>query len=131
MAKIQFAEQELRELHDLAKQWGKIVCRRAFGEQGPGLDVDLTTMENVAVEAMRGLVAGTLEAATAQQTQQLGSLAPCPACQQPCVVGSEPREIIIRGGGTFLYNEPVCHCTRCRRDFFPSASCSAAARMEL
>src|SRR4051794_34282900 len=34
-----------------AKQWGKIVVRRAFGEHGPGLDVDLDAMEQVAAAA--------------------------------------------------------------------------------
>ena len=130
MAKMQLTEEDLRDLRDLAKQWGKIVCRRAFGDQGPGLDVNLTMMEDVAIEAVRGLVAGTLETATTQQAQQLGSHRPCPDCQQDCLVRLEPREIVVRGG-TFHYNEPVCHCTRCRRDFFPSAAGSAAGRTGL
>ena len=28
------------ELRDMAYGWGKIVSRRAYGEEGPGLDVD-------------------------------------------------------------------------------------------
>lgn len=121
MAKAAFTDQELAKLRDLAEQWGKIVCRHAFGEQGPGLDVNLTTMEEVAVTAMRGLVAGTLQTATQQQAQQLGSHQACPDCQQSCLVRLEPRELITRGG-PFEYDEPVCHCTRCRRDFFPFAA---------
>ena len=28
------------ELHDLAHGWGKIIARRAFGDDGPDLDAD-------------------------------------------------------------------------------------------
>src|SRR5262249_4632761 len=49
--------QDLQKIHDLAKQWGKIVVRRAFGDDGPGLDVDLSAMEQVAGAAARGLTA--------------------------------------------------------------------------
>jgi hypothetical protein len=38
----------LREIRDLAAGWGKIVAPRAFGDPGPGLDVDFDTMEQVA-----------------------------------------------------------------------------------
>jgi cytochrome c-type biogenesis protein CcmH/NrfF len=130
MARFPFNEKQLTDFHDFASQWGKIVCRRAFGEDGPGLDVDLTTMETVAVAAVRGLLAGILEEATSQQARQLGSHCPCPDCQQSCIVTSEPRQLVIRNG-TFLYNEPVCHCTRCRRDFFPFKAGAAVARVRL
>ena len=49
--------QDLQKIHDLAHQWGKIVVRHAFGDDGPGLDVDLAAMEEVAVAA-GGLTAG-------------------------------------------------------------------------
>ena len=31
------------ELYDLVYGWGKVVTRRAFGEAGPGLDLDFDT----------------------------------------------------------------------------------------
>src|SRR6266705_3222660 len=40
MAHRDFTCEELHELRRLAAQWGKIVSRRAFGDDGPGLDVD-------------------------------------------------------------------------------------------
>ncbi|MGH7169802.1 MAG: hypothetical protein ACRELG_05940 [Gemmataceae bacterium] len=40
--------EELRAVKRRAKQWGKIVVRHAFGETGPGLDVDFAPMEEVA-----------------------------------------------------------------------------------
>lgn len=124
MAKRPLTPEDLQAIHEQARRWGKIICKQAFGEQGPGTDVDLTLMEDVAVAALRGLVAGTLEAATNQQAAQLGSHQPCPDCGQPCLVRHEPRTVTVRGG-TFEQLEPVCSCTRCRRDFFPSASPAA------
>jgi hypothetical protein len=43
MATHQFTSDELRQLHDLAKQWAKIVSRWAVRNDGPGLDVDFRT----------------------------------------------------------------------------------------
>src|SRR5947207_9391311 len=40
MAHRDFSPEELHELRRLAAQWGKIVSRRAFGDDGPGLDVE-------------------------------------------------------------------------------------------
>ena len=55
MPRRQFTPQELQELRDLATRWGKIVARRAFGDAGPGLDIDLDTMEQIAQAAATGL----------------------------------------------------------------------------
>src|SRR5688500_146934 len=121
MAKRTFTQQDFDAIHELARRWGKIICKQAFGEQGPGTDVDLNTMEQIAVVAMRGLAAGTLEAATAQQAASLDSHYPCPDCGQLCLLRHEDRTVTTRGG-PFDHHEPVGHCTRCRRDFFPSAS---------
>jgi len=121
MASRKLSEKDLAEVEALAKQWGKIVVRRGFGDEGPGLDVDLDTMEQLAVAAARGLTAGTLEAATLRQAEHLSADQPCPACRRLCPVLHEERYIKVRGG-EFLHNEPICHCPACRRDFFPSAS---------
>ena len=96
--------------------------RRAFGEDGPGLDVDLDQMEHVAVAAAQGLTAGTLEEATSQQAQGLGSEQACPECGRSCAVAAEEERLIHVRGGTFQHREPACYCSTCRRAFFPSAS---------
>jgi hypothetical protein len=54
-----FTPEELQQLHDLARQWAKIVSRRAFGDDGPGLDVDFNTFEQIATAAAHGLTKGT------------------------------------------------------------------------
>lgn len=119
--------QELQNIRDLAAQWGKIVARHAFGEAGPGLQTDLTTLEQVAAAAARGLTDGTLTALLEQQAQTLPAQQPCPDCGQLCTVHQEPR-LLVGHGGSLTYHEPVCHCPACRRDFFPSAARLASGR---
>jgi hypothetical protein len=130
MATRKWMPEELQAITRLAKQWGKIVVRQAFGEKGPGLDVDLTQMEEMAFAAAQGLTAGALEEATARQGQQLGEQQPCPTCGKLCAVTSEERPIQVRGGA-FQLREPKCYCSTCRRAFFPSASAAEAGRARL
>ncbi len=112
-------------MRDLAAGWGKIVARRAFGEQGPGLDVDFDTMEQVARAAALGLTQGALSTALEQQAGVLGEQQPCPSCGTLCPVHRAPRALATPGA-TVTHDEPVCHCLACRRDFFPSAAAPAA-----
>jgi hypothetical protein len=124
MATSKLTDKDIEEIRVLAKQWGKIVVRRAFGEEGPGLDVDLDTMEQIAVAAAAGLTAGTLEEATQRQAQLLPNEQPCPTCGRLCPTQPQTRPIVVKGG-QFLHHEPAASCPACRRDFFPSASSAA------
>lgn len=46
---------------------------------------------------------------------------PCPDCGQVCPVQQEPEPVILQSQrGELEYLEPRCHCSRCRRAFFPS-----------
>ena len=121
MGSRKLTPKDLEQITKLAKSWGKIVVRQAFGDDGPGLDVDLSQMEDVAVAAARGLTAGALEVATSQQGRLLGIEQPCPQCGHLCGVDLEERHLQVRGG-TFEHQEPKCYCPTCRRAFFPSAS---------
>jgi len=118
MAQAAFTPQDLQQIRELAAQWGKIVARRAFGEQGPGTHVDLTAMEEVALAAAAGLTEGTLLTLLEQQAQALGPQQACPDCGCLCSTRREPRPLDVRGGSLQL-SEPVCHCPNWRRDFFP------------
>ncbi len=122
MAARRLKAEDLKHIEELAKGWGKIIVRQHWGEKGPGLDVDLTQMEDVAMAAVRALLAGTLESATRQQASQLGEEHACPACGQMCPLQRAERSIVVRTGSTFEHHEPMAHCPACRRDFFPSAS---------
>ena len=45
----------------------------------------------------------------------------CPDCGKECRIAAELEPIILQGiRGEIEYQEPRCHCSRCRRDFFPS-----------
>ena len=131
MAARKATAEDLKRIEELAKGWGKIVVRQYWGEKGPGLDVDLTQMEDVAMAAVRAMLAGTLEVATQQQASQLGEQLPCPGCGRMCPLKHEVRSITVRDGGSFAHDEPKAHCPACRRDFFPSASDTEAGRTQL
>jgi hypothetical protein len=111
-------------IRPLAEGWGKIVTRRAFGDDGPGLDLDFDTLEQVAVDAARAMIKGTIEQALRHQLPKLGSQQPCPCCERACPVETVPREIVVHDA-TIVYDEPQCHCPTCRRDFFPSPARAA------
>ena len=113
-----FTPEELEELRQLAARWGQIVARRAFGDQGPGLDVDLNAMEQIARAAATGLTEATLQTLLEQQANALGPQQPCPDCGRPCAVRREERPLQVQGA-QLQQSEPVCHCPDCRRDFFP------------
>jgi hypothetical protein len=117
MSRRQLSPQDLQEIRELAKGWGKIVGRQAFGD-GPDTQVDLSAMEEVARAAAAGLTEGTLTTLLEQQARVLGPEQPCPDCGRPCLVRRAARTLACRDG-TLTQSEPVCHCPDCRRDFFP------------
>lgn len=130
MSARQLTPADLARIQELAKQWGKIVVRHAFGDDGPGLDVDIDQMEEVALAAVAGLAAGTLEAGTGRQAQNLGGEHACPACGRVCTAHPETRTV-QGAGGPFAHAEPVCYCPTCRRDFFPPAAAAEARQSRL
>ena len=79
----------------------------------------LGALSKAAGTAVRGLLAGTLEAATQQQATALGPTAPCPDCGQPCPLTTEEREVTVRQGA-FVQGQPKAHCPACRVAAQPS-----------
>jgi hypothetical protein len=118
MATRQLTPEELQELRKLAAAWGKIVAKRAFGEDGPGLDVDFRTMEQVAAAAASGLTEGTLQLLLEQQAAKLPEQQPCPDCGRLCDTQPHTRPLAAQGA-QLEHAERVAHCPDCRRDFFP------------
>ena len=111
--------EDLSQLRDMAYGWGKVVSRRAYGEDGPGLDIDFDSIESLAVDIGQAVIKGAIEEVLKTQLKLLGDHQPCPACKRACPVDTASRTIQGRGG-TIEYHEPICHCPACRRDFFPS-----------
>ena len=120
-----FTPEDLRELHDLARQWAKIVSKRAFGDDGPGLDVDFRTFEQIATAAAHGLTEGTLQLLLEQQAGKLPEEQPCPACGKLCPTKPHTRPLSAQGAEIHQV-ERIAHCPDCRRDFFPPADSSGA-----
>ena len=130
MARRPFTPHELNELRHLAAQWGKIVARRAFGDDGPGLDVDFDAMEQLAQAAAAGLTEGTLQTLLERQATALGDQQLCPDCGRSCAVRRQERPLHVRGA-ELQQSEPICHCPDCRRDFFPPTADFASGRARL
>ncbi len=107
------------DLRDMAYGWGEIVSRRAYGDEGPGLDLDFDSIESMAVDVGQAVVRGAIEEALKTQLKLLGDHQPCPRCARHSPVVTVPRTVQVRGG-TISYDEPVGRCPACRRDFFPS-----------
>jgi hypothetical protein len=120
MPKRKPTPEQLEAIKQLAKQWGKIVAKNAYGPDGPPLEADFDEMERIAAAATAGLVEGTLEQLTSQQAQRLPEQLPCPTCGTSCSVSTRPRKVIAHGA-TVTLQEPVAHCPACRRAFFPPA----------
>jgi hypothetical protein len=62
------------------------------------------------------------ERLTDQHAGHFGETADCPGCGKQCQVKEAPatRELQTCDGSVPL-REPVCQCSACHRDFFPSA----------
>lgn len=119
MAVARLSERKWKEIQQIAEGWGKLLAREGF-PSGPGLDVTLADMEEIAALAAQAVVKGAIETMTQDQAEALGEAADCPTCGKPCPLQRKSREVTVRGG-TATLAEPVAHCRRCRRDFFPSA----------
>ncbi|QJW92780.1 hypothetical protein [Frigoriglobus tundricola] len=120
MSTPRFTAEELDRLRALAAEWGKIVSKRAFGEDGPGLDVDFRTMEQIATAAAQGLTEGALQQMLQQQAQKVPDESPCPVCGERCPTRTHTRALAAQGA-TVQQAERIAHCPACRRDFFPPA----------
>jgi len=126
MASRKLSDAKLHELAELAAAWGKLLAQEAFSGK-PGLDVTLADMEEVATVAAQAIVGSAVSTMAEEQAQSLAPQQPCPTCGKLCQVHRKRRTVAVRGGTAEL-DEPVAHCSTCRRDFFPSTSLVAAGR---
>ena len=90
-----------------------------------GAEATFTSIEVAASKIGRAVTRQVIEDLAIKQTELLDQPQPCPDCQRLCEVRGRTRSLTT-GGGTADINEAVCHCSECRRDFFPS-TCSVTA----
>jgi hypothetical protein len=110
---------------ELAARFAEEVTLEIYGEKGPPESCDIDAIEEDAVVAARAAFDAVIAQALRLQKQQLPDQLPCPKCQELCEVQTEERTIQGRMGPATI-PEPVCTCSACGRDFFPSAGAIAA-----
>lgn len=123
-------KQDAASLKELAQGWGKIFAAEGFGPEGPDFSVDFAQIEEFAGLGAKALVQGIVREVVWKQAMALGDSQPCPECGGDCRVDWRERPMQTRYGQVPL-PEPACHCSRCRRDFFPSASRVEAGRSRM
>jgi hypothetical protein len=124
MSYAKSAEAKRKEIEEVARGWGELLAREVY-PQGAGLDVSLADMEEMVACATKAIVAGALGKMTDDQARRLEELQPCPTCGKQCQIQRKARMVAVRGGSAEL-DEPVAHCSKCRRDFFPSTQSTEA-----
>jgi hypothetical protein len=84
-----------------------------------GSDATFTSIEGAASKIGRAVTRQVIEDLAIKQTRLLTQPQPCPSCDKLCEVQGHTRSLTT-GDGTAEIQETVCHCSACRRDFFPS-----------
>jgi hypothetical protein len=87
--------------------------------RGDGKAVHFSQIEAAAHQVGSQLSCRIQERAAREVAADAPQTAPCPACGTPCRLSIERRTISSTDGPLVVW-EPCGHCTRCRRDFFPS-----------
>ena len=84
-------------------------------------DVPFREMEAAGHELGRAIAQVTTERLSLARAERLTEAQACPTCAKRCRLDHKERDFIT-GDGPIRLREPFCHCSTCRRDFFPSAS---------
>ncbi len=98
------------------------VTAMRYGPDGPPENTTFAEIEQFGHEVGRQLGRAVDQQLASQHAEQFQKAAACPTCQTVCEPKPTPadREIQTSDGQVALA-EPVCHCSVCHRDFFPSA----------
>lgn len=94
-----------------------------FGVEGPPIDTTFAEIEEFGHNVGR-MVGRALDEHLANQHAnhfQDGDGVPCPSCNKVCSPKEKTKERDFKTtDGDVTLGEPVCHCSVCNRDFFPS-----------
>ena len=115
MARTPLSEQEWQTFVELAERLG-IDLPDLMGR-----DVSFTELESAGHRLGRAVAQAATERLAFSQAERVEESQPCPSCQRLCPPEYRERKLTTLDGEIEL-SEPVCRCSTCRRDFFPSAS---------
>lgn len=115
MAQTRISEEEWATFLEIAGRLGLQVRGLMQG------DVRFTMLESAGHQLGRAVAQVTTERLALAQAERLTQPQPCPTCGRECPLAHRARKLETIDGPIELH-EPVCHCSACRRDFFPSAS---------
>ena len=115
MARMKISEQEWEAFLGVADRLGIDV--RGLLEE----DVRFHVLESAGHALGRVVAQATTERLALTRAERLSGPQPCPTCGRRCPLVHRERRVETVDGPIEL-REPVCHCSACRRDFFPSAS---------
>lgn len=94
-----------------------------YGPEGPPKETTFAEIEQFGHSVGRMLARAVDERLTVQHARSFEDQVPCPTCQTLCEPNKEAAERELQTcDGKVPISEPVCHCSVCNRDFFPSAS---------
>ena len=124
MARTKISEQEWQTFLDVADRL-EIPVRGLLSE-----DVRFQVMEAAGHQLGRAVARIATERLTLARAKRVTGLQPCPTCGRQCPLVHRQRELETIDGPVDVC-EPVCHCSACRRAFFPSASGVRAYSAEL
>ncbi|MFQ5464195.1 MAG: hypothetical protein ACE5E5_16405 [Phycisphaerae bacterium] len=93
-----------------------------YGPEGPPKDTTFAEIEEFGHEVGRMLGRAVDQQLAEQHAKHFQDVSPCPACQSACEHQAVHKRKMQTSDGPVPVREPVCHCSVCNRDFFPSAS---------
>ena len=92
-----------------------------FGADGPARDTTFAEIEEFGHEVGQMIARAVDERLATQHATHFRGTAPCPTCGTDCPVeGTSATRDLQTCDGDVPLHEPICHCSVCRRDFFPS-----------
>jgi hypothetical protein len=115
MAREKLSDHEWQMLVSLADRL-EIPVRERLKE-----NVRFSDMELAGHEVGRAVAQIMTERLAFARAERMAGPQPCPVCERQSPLVYREREVETIDGPVEL-PEPVCHCSACRRDFFPSAS---------
>ena len=94
-----------------------------YGPEGPPENTTFAEIEEFGHEVGRMLGRAVDQKLTSFHAEQFQKVTACPTCQTLCEPKPCPAERELQtADGSVPIAEPVCHCSACNRDFFPSTS---------